>query len=970
MKSKTNMNKTIKKTIKITAISLLSLFLIIIAGIAFAIHFIFTPERLTPVVVSTANKTLDAKLDMQSVELTFFSTFPRFGLKLTDGTLVSKAIRDTLWQKTDSLLAFKKCVLVVNPIDYFEKQKISLHYLLLDSVSVYAYTSPEGISNWDIAPSDTTEKAPADTTSFTLPGGIDIRRIAFRHTNLTFDDRNTHLYARLDDANLQLRASLHKGRSLLGLEFDNKNVIFWQDGQLLLHRMSTRINTKIAMIRRLHLTLQKALDVDLKYGLHAPSLETVLAMIPESILKKESVSAQGEVKLEGTLKGLYGKKQMPLATLKVQINEASAKYDRLPYGIDNFTADFYGELDLMRRQPSFADLKIFHFQGAHTDILADALVEDLLGDPRITLNTKSTIDMTALAQTFPLQEGVRIEGKMDADIRLKCKLSSIKNKDLGRIKIGGKLNMEGLALRDSVRDFEFTGDASLGFFGNESLGAKGEIRQLKLHYGEIDAALDKFTAQVKTTNPQDTTRIVDLECRMTMDRLKASMTDTMKVFCKKTTVNVRLQPTERNPLRPKVNLSLQADTFFCRMSDLNAGMNKAGFAVEAEQVRDSIWIPKGIIGFNRLKLRTPQLALPVMMEKTALTVGNRQIALRNATMRIGRSDITASGSVHDLYRALKTHSVLKANLEISSNNLNCNQLIRAFATPGDSVEVEAIDTTETTLSLFVIPPTWDFELQTNLKRVRYGRMLFEHVHGAIDIRNQAMHLKELSMVGLDGAKMKSTLVYQAAKKEKGYVGFDIRLKDINIGKLVDFIPALDTMVPMLRSFKGYVNFDAAAESDLDSLLNIQIPTLRSAINLQGDSLVLMDGETFAEISKKLMFKNKERNVFDHISANITVNDGNVTVYPFLVEIDRYRAAVGGTQDLNMNFDYHISILKSPLPFKAGVNISGTLDDMKIRIGKAKYKDAVTPVEIRKVDSTRINMGTQIVRDFRRIMRRR
>ena len=181
---------------------------------------------------------------------------------------------------------------------------------------------------------------------------------------------------------------------------------------------------------------------------------------------------------------------MPLATLKVQINEASAKYDRLPYGIDNFTADFYGELDLMRRQPSFADLKIFHFQGAHTDILADALVEDLLGDPRITLNTKSTIDMTALAQTFPLQEGVRIEGKMDADIRLKCKLSSIKNKDLGRIKIGGKLNMEGLALRDSVRDFEFTGDASLGFFGNESLGAKGEIRQLKLHYGEIDAALE------------------------------------------------------------------------------------------------------------------------------------------------------------------------------------------------------------------------------------------------------------------------------------------------------------------------------------------------------------------------------------------------------------------------------------------------------------------------------------------------
>ena len=58
----------------------------------------------------------------------------------------------------------------------------------------------------------------------------------------------------------------------------------------------------------------------------------------------------------------------------------------------------------------------------------------------------------------------------------------------------------------------------------------------------------------------------------------------------------------------------------------------------------------------------------------------------------------------------------------------------------------------------------------------------------------------------------------------------------------------------------------------------------------------MDGETFAEISKMLRFKNKERNVFDSISVNLTVDDGKVTVYPFLLQIDRYQAAVGGTQD--------------------------------------------------------------------------
>ncbi len=174
---------------------------------------------------------------------------------------------------------------------------------------------------------------------------------------------------------------------------------------------------------------------------------------------------------------------------------------------------------------------------------------------------------------------------------------------------------------------------------------------------------------------------------------------------------------------------------------------------------------------------------------------------------------------------------------------------------------------------------------------------------------------------------------------------------------------------MLRSFKGMVDFDATAEAVLDSNLNVKIPSLKAAMHIKGDSLVLMDGETFAEISKTLMFKNKKRNVFDSISVNLTVQDGNVTVYPFLLQIDRYKAAVGGTQGLDMNFNYHISVLKSPLPFKAGVNITGNLDKMKIRIGKAKYKDAVTPVEIRKVDSTRVNMGQEIIHSFERVISR-
>ena len=975
-------NRT-KKLFKITGITLGALIVFLSAVIAFSINFIFTPEKLTPIVLNVANQNINAKLDMNSVELTFFSTFPRFGIKLENGTLVSKAIRDSLWQRTDTLATFRKAVAVINLVDYLQQKKISINRLSLDSTNIYAFKGKDGIANWNILIADTTNTP--DTTTATSPiiNEIDIKHVSLRHTTVTFDDRETNVFANLWDANLKLKANLKKEQSTLTLDFNNKNILFWQNGELLAHRIATHLQTDIELNRSkralsLHDAMMEINDIKLDIHGSGSSISrrslmfhplAFTAMIPESILKKEKVSAKGDVTVNGNLKGLYGKGKMPLATLKIEINDASAQYAQLPYGIDELKANFFGQIDLMRQSPSYLDLKIFHFKGAHTDILADAKVNDLLGDPDILFHTQSTIDLTALAQTFPLQDGVSIEGKLDADMNVRCRLSSIKKKDIGRIRAKGKINMNKLALRDKNKKFEFTSDASLSFVGNDVLGAHIEIGNMAFHSTRLNSSINNLSALIKTTNPQDTTRIAFVECKLNANKLKASLPDTSNLFCGKTAATIKLQPSENNPTRPEIGFALEADTLFCRLGDTKLGMDKAGITITAQQLKDSLWIPKGIVGFNRLFVRTPQSALPIRMQKTAISVGNRAITLHNATMKIGRSDLTATGAIHDLYGAMRHNKKLRATLTLSSKNLNCNQLIRSISFPKDTAQIETeSDTTSTALKLFVIPRNIDFELQTNLNRVRYGKMVFKNVHGAIDIRNQAIHLKELSMEGMD-ATMRTTLIYQAQQPEQGYAGFDFKLHNINIGKLVDFIPSLDTIVPMLRSFQGTVDFNVSAESGLDSCLNIKIPSLRSAIHVEGDSLVLLDGETFAEISKKFFFKNKERNLIDSISVNISIEDGNVTVYPFVIEMDRYRAAVGGNQDLDMNFNYHISILKSPIPFKLGLNISGNLDKMKFGMGKAKYKNAVTPVEIHKVDSTIVNMGEQIVRDFKKVMRR-
>lgn len=982
------MNRQVKKTLKISGITLGTVLLVLLVAIAFVINFIVTPKKLTPVVLDAANQTLNAHLDMESVELTFFSTFPQFGLKVKNGSLVSKALNDSSWCKTDSLLSFKECVLTVNPIAYLMENRIVVHNLSLEEVAVYAYRNKTGKANWEVTRASV-DTIPADTASTDFNSEIDIRNIELKHANLVFDDRNTDIYSRIDDANLKLRLSLTKGISTLGLKFDNKNILFWQQGELLVNKIATSLRTDIMVDRQTAVwklkdteldvngirldvngafrrdTVAKTIGMDLEYGLHAPSMETVLRMIPKSYVKDTKVSAKGEVTVSGRVRGVYGDKKLPAVSLKIGIKEASAQYKGLPYGIDEVTADFDAYVDLMRHQPSYLNLKIFHFKGAHTEVLADAKVDDLLDDPLITFHTKSTVDLDALAKTFPLQESVTITGKLDADMGMKCRLSALKKQDIGRMELGGKLELKDFELKDTAKDFDFLGNATFRFRDNETLQAQIDVRKLVLRSRFLSSDIERLVANVSSTNPQDTNRIVSLQCDMEVSKLRASMGDSIKLYSARAKAQAALGPQGVDVTKPAIDFSLRADSLFFSAAGTRMAMNVAGIKMKADKLNDSLWMPKGIVGFNRLRFRTPEFGLPIRMSKTAVTVDGPKITLKNASVRIGRSNMTATGDMMGVYRAMTKGEKLTAHLSLTSDLIDCNQLINSLSFPEDTTEV-LTDSVPSEMKLFVIPRNIDFELQTDLKKVIFEKMLFENVHGAVDIKNQAIHLEDLSMRALD-ADMKAVMVYKAGSPRGGYAGFDFKIRNINIAKLVDFVPALDTIVPMLRSFKGRVMFDVAADARLDSAMNIRIPTLRSAIHIKGDSLVLMDGETFAEISKMLMFKNKKENVFDSISVNVTVHDGNVTVYPFLVEIDRYKAAVGGEQGLDMNFNYHISILKSPLPFKAGVNISGNLDKMKFRIGKAKYKDAVTPAAVHRVDSTRMNMGNEIVNRFRRVV---
>jgi hypothetical protein len=356
------------------------------------------------------------------------------------------------------------------------------------------------------------------------------------------------------------------------------------------------------------------------------------------------------------------------------------------------------------------------------------------------------------------------------------------------------------------------------------------------------------------------------------------------------------------------------------------------------------------------------------------------ISIEKGNIHSGSSSFAVSGEVSGIKGALSRGSRLKAILKVDADTLNFNELTRALSAGEEymakgaaykdslmkadneeslenAIALEGADSLNR-MSLIIIPRNIEATLDMNVKYGIYSSIVLHKASGKVNSRNRCLQITDFNATTSAGA-MDLNAFYRTRSRKDLAAGFDLQFTDMDMGEFITLYPGMDTLLPMLKSFEGIINCQIAATTQIDTNMNVVLPTIEGVARIKGDSLVLLDGETFAEIAKMLKFKNREKNLVDSIAVEVSIKDNQIEVYPFIMKMDRYTTAISGKQDLDMNLDYHISVLKSPLPMRMGINISGNMDDFKFGIGKAKYKDTNLPVYSKVIDSTRVNLLEKI-----------
>ena len=385
------------------------------------------------------------------------------------------------------------------------------------------------------------------------------------------------------------------------------------------------------------------------------------------------------------------------------------------------------------------------------------------------------------------------------------------------------------------------------------------------------------------------------------------------------------------------------------------------------------WDVEGNIGLESGRLMMPAFPLATSLSAVQGSFDNDTLDLKNITIQAGESDISAKAKLTGLRMALlgSTRSLLKLKADVTSNYIDANELMRGYAyyttyqppqalqEASDEAVEEAIGQAElpdsTGSKLLVIPSNLEVDFTLEATGIKYDSLLVSWAAADVAMRQRTLQITNaLAASNMGDIYFEGFYTTRSQKDIKA--GFDLNLVNITAEKVITLFPAIDTLMPMLTTFQGDLDCELAATTDIDTLMNVVLPSVDGIMKISGKDLGLQESPELTKITKLLKFNNQKELRIDNMSVTGIVQNNILEIFPFVLDVDRYQMAASGTQHLSQEFDYHVSVIKSPMIIKFGLNAWGPdFQHIHYALGKAKYRSANVPVYTKELNSVQYNL---------------
>lgn len=1027
-----------KKFCIICGITLGSLVGLLLLAVLSVIYVVFTPSRLTPIVRSVVDDYVICEHEVGEVELTFFSTFPEFGLRLNGLYLINPMNG----AQSDTLLAAPQITAKVDVMKFLNENTLDIHELTLTNATANIFFNQDGENNFNVFNLPTDSTTDTDTTAFSLPFDLlNIDNLCFKAGTITYVDNKSNISAALYNTTLSATAHTFDDISLtlkthdLNATIDSEQYANHLSVQIDAPHTGINIDSLSVTLRQTQLSVNDfaislngtaampADDIVLDMQIAAqewdiPSLLQLLPSSLTSILDGIDIDA-AKASLTANIAGVYNDTTMPIVDAQLLLKDTKVAYlEAFPYPLQDISIDATAHIDLNQEQLSTATINNLHARTGKTTVDITGNITEPLSNLLVDIDAKLNINLPEFKQYLE-SDGIttNLQGTAQGTAHAKIRLSDLTEMQLHKGNISANINLNNLSvqydsillsapkmnlalqipntnatkkntnwltatLQPTALNIEMIDLLKADLAASTlTVEASNILSNDALIYANLNLQTDYITAEMDSMggaiqnaqltayveyDTKDSIAIPMVDVSLAFNDLQGYFDD-IKAHLTRSNLMASLSGSRRDKSQPRATVKITTNSLNAAMgNDMKAQTGNLSLTATARRnpKEENIllqWNPRLSIDLKDALASTTAFPTDIHIPHINFDYSNKKFNIADSRIVVGNSDFGLKGEVRNIGKWLNEKGNLEGELTFNSDHTDINELLTLFS--ADSGTEETKEQSETSAQKnqsqdanpFLVPNNVNLTLTTNIKEAVIFDQTANNLGGRLYVKDGVLILEEMGFI-CNAAKLQLTAMYKTPRRDNLFVGLDYHMTDIDIQELVNMIPQIDTMMPMLRSFRGKGEFHIAAETFLFANYDIKPSTIRAAMSIEGKDLVLLDGETFTQIAKILMFKKKTENRIDSISAQMTMYKDEIDIYPFCLTMDKYMVALGGHHYLDMSFDYHISLLS---PLYIGVDVKGTFDDLKIRPAKCRYAKDFRPIIHKDVETQNASLKKMI-----------
>lgn len=701
-------------------------------------------------------------------------------------------------------------------------------------------------------------------------------------------------------------------------------------------------------------------DINMNLNVETNTLEVgkTMKMVLASILGDalDGISVDGRLKLNADVSGVYNDKTMPSVIADVNFNEGYLNMPKtLPYAVTGINASVKADVNLNDK----TDVTISSLSAKmnNSRVSASGMVRDILGKQRCDVNVKADVKSDDIKSFLP--DDIKLKAGILADVDVRGRVDDFINMNLDGTQLNATITLNDMTVNcfDTINAASSRLTLNAAFPRRASENLAENFFDCDINGADLTAditdmmsvKLDKFAVSGFLSNILKDSSNPSAICEFAFNHLIFNMDD------------IDFEGNNSNGSVAMLHSTNKGNTSYAMVfgsDDIAFSMDGLSLATESialdatadydETAENALaqWNPKFDIDLSRAVFDSDEFGETVFVPEINMKYNDEGLMIEDSKVVIGNSDFSLKGTLTNLSNHFMNDELLRGEFDFTSDYTDITQLLGLFSGAGsaDTVteQTAVIDPVVVEDDPFIVPLGTDIILHTLINRATFDNIDLRNVGGDFTVKDGNFVLQQVGFT-TDAATMMLTAIYKSPRKNHLYVGFDFHLLDIDIAEMINLVPDIDTIVPMLKSFAGKAEFHLAAETNLKSDYSLKYSTLKAACSIEGKDLVVLDSETFNEIKRYLMFDKNTSNKIDSLDVQFTLFRNEIDVYPFLVSLDKYQVALYGRHNLDMSYDYNFSVINPPILNKLGLEVKGPdFDDMHFKLRRGKIKNIYKP----------------------------